>query len=249
MTGYESPGYTAFEYAEEDWGALHAAADRADAAEGEGYALAETRLDDEALEDWPEPAAPEPQGDLARSRATLIAAPGQARRLSFVFDDRASAARIAESFAEGDPADVVPGSDGYFDTAVEKHAGRWRVAARYVPPTFYPDAETWMVEWLAPTIRRPMKAGVCWCPQWWRHPEALARLDSLWRAWEASRAGGGEAMSLWWITHFEGHWASLTSERGPFAACKDGTHTDRLDALAADSTPEDWEWHPLYITP
>lgn len=247
MTSYEAPGYP-----EEDWGAPRDPVEQVAEAGTDGYRLAETRLDDEVLQDWPEPPAPEPQGDLARSRAALIAAPGKVRRLSFVFDDRASAERIAKSFADCDPAEVVPGTDGYFDTAVEEHAGRWRVAARYIAPTperFYPDAETWMIGWLAPTIHRPMKAGVCWCPQWWRHPEALARLDSLWRAWEASRAGGGEGMSLWWITHFEGHWASLTSERGPFAACKDGTHTDRLDALAADSTPEDWEWHPLYVTP
>lgn len=239
------------DYAEPDWGAP-GAGDQAVEPGAEGYRLAEARLDDEVLDAWPESPAPGPEGDLARARAALIAVPGQARRLGFVFDDQASAEAVAAGFRDCDPTEVVPGADGYFDTVVEAHGGRFRVAARYVAPPaeqVFPDAETWMVEWLVPTIRRPMKAGVLWCPQWWRHPEALARLDAAWRAWEAARNTSGEGMSLWWITHFESHWAALTSERGPFAACKDGTHDGRFEALACDSPPEDWEWPHSYTTP
>ncbi|MDQ2729254.1 MAG: DUF4913 domain-containing protein [Actinomycetota bacterium] len=104
----------------------------------------------------------------------------------------------------------------------------------------YPSFETWMIEWLVPTIRRPLRSGVMWCPEWWRHPEAMARLDALWRAWESARLEGGGGMSYWWTMHFDSHWAVLTSDRGPFAACKDRTHDDRLEMLPCSSPPEDW---------
>jgi hypothetical protein len=33
------------------------------------------------------------------------------------------------------------------------------------------------------------------CPEWWRHAEAISRVEALWRAWEQlrldARAGGG----------------------------------------------------------
>jgi hypothetical protein len=109
----------------------------------------------------------------------------------------------------------------------------------------YPDFETWMIEWLVPTIHRPLRNGVLWCPKWWAHTEAVTRFDSLWRAWESARLEGGAAMSFWWVMHFDPHWSVMTSDRGPFAACKDRTHEEgakRLDTLPCDSPPEDWTW-------
>lgn len=223
----------------EDWGAQPVDPETP----APSYRLADTRLDDEVVDAWPDPPPKQHASDLDRSRATLIARPGQIRRVGFIFDDRASAETVAAGFADADPADVVPGVGGRFETVVEHTGGRWRVAARYVAATLFPDSGTWVAEWLAPVVRRPMKAGVVWCPQWWAHPEALVRVDALWRAWETARTAGGEGMSLWWITHFESHWAALTdSVRGPFAACKDQTHEGRLEPLACDSPPEDLEW-------
>lgn len=249
MTGRDSDGPS------EDWGGFtdhgQAVAETGTPVAAASYRLADARLDNEALEDWPDPPPPrEPQGELDRSRAALVAHPGQIRRLSFVFDDRDSADKIAAGFAGVDPTEVVPGADGHFDTVVEHVGGRFRIAARYVPPPperVFPDAGTWVAEWLVPTIHRPMKAGVVWCPQWWRHLEAVARLDALWRAWETARAGGGDGPSLWWTMHFENHWAALTdSTRGPFAACKDQVHDSRLEPLGCDSPPEDFEWPNPY---
>lgn len=110
------------------------------------------------------------------------------------------------------------------------------------PSAYFPDFQTWMVEWLAPTVRRPLRSGVMWCSEWWRHPEVVTRLDALWRAWEAARVEGGAGMSYWWTTHFDAHWSVLTSDRGPFVACKDKTHDGRLDMLPCDPPPENWAW-------
>lgn len=238
----------------EDWGGFR---DQCQAVAETGtpaaasYRLADARLDDEAPDAWPEPPPKEPGSDLQRSQAVLVANPGQIRRLGFVLDDRDSAEQLAAGFAGADPTELSPGAGGHFDAAVERVGGRWRVLVRYVPTPaewVFPDLGTWVAEWLVPTIHRPMKAGVVWCPQWWRHREAVARLEAVWRAWETARAAGGDGPSLWWTMHFENHWAALTdSTRGPFAACKDQVHNSRLEPLGADSPPEDFEWPNPYL--
>lgn len=58
-----------------------------------------------------------------------------------------------------------------------------------------------------------------WCPQWWQHPEALARLDALWRAWEFFRQDGTPGLSTWFIEHADPHMKHLMDPRGPFRYC------------------------------
>lgn len=115
-------------------------------------------------------------------------------------------------------------------------------AADEQPTALFPNFETWVVEWLIATIHRPLRGGVMWCPQWWRHEEAAVRLDALWRAWEMARIEGGSAMSYWWDMHFDAHWAALSSDQGPFAACKDQVHSDKLTALPTAAPPEGWKF-------
>lgn len=58
-----------------------------------------------------------------------------------------------------------------------------------------------------------------WCPEWWRHPSAVVRLDALWRAWEYSRAAGALGISNWLLDHADPHVRVLTAEHGPFRHC------------------------------
>ena len=55
----------------------------------------------------------------------------------------------------------------------------------------YTGVEDWVINLLAPTIERRLDASgagtLTWCPLWWQHPEANARLEALWRAWEVCR--------------------------------------------------------------
>jgi len=72
------------------------------------------------------------------------------------------------------------------------------------PSPVYPNVEAFVVGFLAPTIARKLVAGgrgLTWCPQWWMHAEAIARLMALWEAWEALRLDGGTAMGTWWRDH------------------------------------------------
>lgn len=59
-------------------------------------------------------------------------------------------------------------------------------------------------------------AELRWEPKWWESPEAVSRLEALWRAWEALRLDGALGMSVWWRDHADHHMSILLSASGPF---------------------------------
>jgi hypothetical protein len=73
---------------------------------------------------------------------------------------------------------------------------------------------------------------ITWCPEWWRHPEAVSRLTAMWRAFEHLRAADATGMSNWWLSHADKHMARLFDPRGTFKYCsaRDG-HRDVLVPL------------------
>lgn len=78
-----------------------------------------------------------------------------------------------------------------------------------------------------------------WCPEWWRHPEAKARLTALWLAWEHLRWGENVEQSVWWLQHADPHMGVLLDpENGPFVGCsaRDG-HQRELPPMPAVPAP------------
>ncbi|MCK1820963.1 DUF4913 domain-containing protein [Streptomyces sp. XM83C] len=72
----------------------------------------------------------------------------------------------------------------------------------------------------------PPGSGRVWCPEWYRHAQAVSRLDAVWRAWEMLRFDGALGISNWWLHHADPHWRALTDPvTGPFAHCADGHGT------------------------
>ncbi|MFJ3395352.1 DUF4913 domain-containing protein [Leifsonia aquatica] len=60
-----------------------------------------------------------------------------------------------------------------------------------------------------------------WCTSWYLHPEAVARLVTLWLAWEEARTSDDQrSQSSWWIDHWDRHVPVLLSSRGPFRRCE-----------------------------
>jgi hypothetical protein len=116
------------------------------------------------------------------------------------------------------------------------------------PPTVdpaFPDSATWVARWLCPNLEREIKRTFEWCPQWWDHPEAVQRLEALWRAWEVLRLHGGTGMSTWWVDHADHHLALLCNpDIGPFGHCHT-THGRDIAPLRTIDPPDDW---PLGIT-
>jgi hypothetical protein len=108
----------------------------------------------------------------------------------------------------------------------------------------YPDSATWVVRWLCPNLEREIKRTFEWCDQWWDHPEAVQRLEALWRAWEVLRLDGGTGMNTWWVDHADPQLAVLCNpDIGPFGHCHT-THGRDIAPLAATEPPADWALRP-----
>ena len=107
------------------------------------------------------------------------------------------------------------------------------------PPLYYESAQEWIEQWLLPVYRRSVLGHErTWCPQWWHHPEAVARLESLWRAWEHLRLDAGTGLSVWFRDHADHHMTVLLDANGPFKGC-DSRHSDRpVEQLPYESPPE-----------
>jgi uncharacterized protein DUF4913 len=104
---------------------------------------------------------------------------------------------------------------------------------------FYPNVGEFVSDRFIYLVSLPTpESGRLWCPEWYRHAEALSRLDSLWRAWETLRWDGQLGMSNWWIHHVDPHMRALTDPfTGPFARCVGGSH-GRIEPLPIVDPPE-----------
>jgi hypothetical protein len=111
-------------------------------------------------------------------------------------------------------------------------------------PKLYFESLPAFMEHLAVLYRRKIDTagtggGTLWCPQWWRHPEAVSRLEALWRVWENLRLDGQTGMSVWWRDHADPHMARLMSTDGPFQGCtlEDG-HKPKVRDLPLEPPPD-----------
>jgi hypothetical protein len=104
--------------------------------------------------------------------------------------------------------------------------------------------EDWVVSVFAPTFMRRSTPTFRWCAEWWRHPEAISRLEALWRSWEALRLDPLLGMGTWYRDHLDHQLPVLTAAAGPFAECDPTRHfPPETDRLAHTSAPADW-WPP-----
>ncbi|MFC7535725.1 DUF4913 domain-containing protein, partial [Actinoplanes sp. GCM10030250] len=59
-----------------------------------------------------------------------------------------------------------------------------------------------------------------WCPEWWQHPEAVARLNVLMATFMTAASDDDPvAMSAWWLDHADPHMSRLFDPRGVFKGC------------------------------
>ena len=113
-------------------------------------------------------------------------------------------------------------------------------AATPPPPLHYAHLEDFVGDYLVRIYRRSLSGpSTAWCPEWWRHPEAYARLEALWRAWEHLRLDPATGMSVWFRDHADHHMAVLLSSDGPFKGCEGKGHGEHpLEPLPVATPPE-----------
>jgi hypothetical protein len=103
----------------------------------------------------------------------------------------------------------------------------------------YSDLESWVHEILAQVVRRRLGGHLTWCPEWYRHAEAIMRLTAIWEEWERAVKAG--MMSHWWLDHCDPHMAVLMSrDNGPFMACTEKEHRPLSPLPMAPRNPQLW---------
>lgn len=108
------------------------------------------------------------------------------------------------------------------------------------PEPYFRDLMTFVKDYLSPMYRRALSgSATTWCPEWWKHSEAIARLEALWRAWEFLRLDPHTGMSVWFRDHADHHMGVLLSSEGPFKGCKPESHGERLKPLPLTRPPDE----------
>ncbi|WP_245596392.1 DUF4913 domain-containing protein [Nocardioides alkalitolerans] len=107
---------------------------------------------------------------------------------------------------------------------------------------YYGSVDEFVREYLIGTYRRSINGrSRVWAARWWEFPEAIIRLEALWRAWEHLRLDPTTGMSVWWRDHADHHMAILMDPDGPFAAANpDDTanHAAKGKPLPYEPPPE-----------
>lgn len=104
------------------------------------------------------------------------------------------------------------------------------------PRTYYANVDEFFRHFLRPVYRRPINARTTfWAADWWRHPEAVLRLDAMWRSWEQARLDPATGMATWLRDTADYHMAILMSPQGPFGTSQDAC--DPGDALPYTQPP------------
>ncbi|MGW3623721.1 DUF4913 domain-containing protein [Streptomyces sp. NPDC000880] len=98
--------------------------------------------------------------------------------------------------------------------------------------------EEFVKDYLAPLLGdRDTTHAAAWCPAWFRHPEALVRLNAVWRAFEYLKPDAALGLSNWWLHHADPHLSALMDPvTGPFVRCRSG-HMAGLRSLPCDEAP------------
>lgn len=174
----------------------------------------------------------EPLSGWLRAAATETLAQAERTR------DRAAA--VVEQIAgevEDAKAKAVQERNGNKETPPNPGAAS---AAQGDSPLVYQSAEEFLHEHLLPLYNRIIDPrNGKWCRQWFLHPEAVSRVEALWRAWEHFRLDPATGMSVWWRDHADPHMAVLLSQKGPFHPCNNGRH-HTPEPFESDIAPEGW---------
>lgn len=135
------------------------------------------------------------------------------------------AAVVAAEVAVVDASRALDDARAARTDARREHAAAIRAAAA---PAAGPDGprapyfaslDAFVEEYLLPNWRHQMTNTTHWCTYWWRHAEAITRLEALWEAFEVLRLQPAPALSMLWRDHVDPHMRTLTDETGTFNRC------------------------------
>jgi hypothetical protein len=94
------------------------------------------------------------------------------------------------------------------------------------PRPVFTSVEQFVTERFVPVFCRPEGGQFRWCAEWWRHPEAVSRLQALWHSWEVMRLEPGTGMAIWYRDYLDTQLPVLLGDTGPFHECTSRRHHD-----------------------
>lgn len=122
----------------------------------------------------------------------------------------------AENQADLEDAGAVDHSAG--EGAEGADGGPWTTPSKITYKLDYPDVFTWYEQWFRHAYQRRVDGRQRrWTGTWYTNLEALTRMESMWRAWEAGRQDSEVGGSLWFLNHADEHMKILMDPDGPFA--------------------------------
>lgn len=194
--------------------------------------------DDSAANGTPQHAAASSAVEAAIGRVDLRAAAAQAVGAALQRRMDAIAAAAVDELLEPLMPDLRQAADHAARLALDAPAAASDDDEPSEP--YFPDLMTFVRDYLSPMYRRALSgSATTWCPEWWKHSEAIARLEALWRAWEFLRLDPHTGMSVWFRDHADHHMGVLLSSEGPFKGCKPESHGERLKPLPLTAPPDD----------
>jgi hypothetical protein len=118
-------------------------------------------------------------------------------------------------------------------TAGTSTAGQQGQSDLEVPSPVFDTLEAWVEQYFCVVFARPIGGEVRWCPKWRDHPEAVTRLEALWRAWEALRLDANVGIAAWLTNYLDPQFAVLSSRAGTFSQCAPERHATAAPLPAA----------------
>ena len=96
--------------------------------------------------------------------------------------------------------------------------------------TLYSSADEWLRDYLSVVYWRWLGTRHVWCPRWWAHPEAVVRVEGMWRSWEKMRsADAAMGIASWFTDVADPMMRELLSPDGPFKGCGPERHRPRRE--------------------
>ena len=108
------------------------------------------------------------------------------------------------------------------------------------PPPRYPTLGEFVDEFLLEICWTDVDvSSKTWCPQWWKHPAAIVRLEALHRSFEHLRLDPAVGISSWLRDHADYHLPVLTDPNGTFKGCSPAKGHDaaRLRVIPSEPPP------------
>ncbi|MBF6137762.1 DUF4913 domain-containing protein [Nocardia otitidiscaviarum] len=142
-----------------------------------------------------------------------------------VLADRMAATAPAEAAAAGATASTTAGSGGATAAgAVPAGADLDQIDMDVLLEWVIANIGEWAQRKLPRSTTSTANGAICWCSEWYEHPEAVTNLWALRRAWLEAVVQPGAAMAVYLRDFFYPTIRNITDPAGPFYACTPDSH-------------------------